>query len=146
MRVLSEHRPPFTNEWNSDSSDLTASANKWSASLNDLRDKTALSLNSLANAFLPPSSGAMAKRKEQSLVMSLSISWPLRVLVISAVRQQGMIAMRTQTPGCPVTGLYHPDDRREKLSARVFVSAALVSILAVPHCQCAGRCDDLGTF
>lgn len=54
--------------------------------------------------------------------------------------------MRTQTPGCPVTGLYHPDDKREKLSARVFVSAALVSILAVLHCQCAGCCDDLGTF
>lgn len=81
-------------------------------------------LSSLANAFLPASSGAMTKGKEQSLVMSLSISWPLRVLVISAVLQQGMTAMRMQTPGCPVTGPYHPDDEKEKWTARVFVSVA----------------------
>lgn len=72
----------------------------------------------------------MTKGEEQSLVMSFSFSWLLRVLVISAVLQQGMTAMWTQTPGCPVTALYHPDDRKEKLTAQVSVSVALVSVLA----------------
>lgn len=35
-----------------------------------------------------------------------------------------------QTPGCPVTALYLPDDRKEKLTAKVSAAEALVSVLA----------------
>lgn len=70
----------------------------------------------------------MTKAREQSLVMSLSFSWLLRVLVISAVLKQGMTAMWTQTLGCPVTALYHHDER--KLTAQVSLPVAPVSILA----------------
>lgn len=62
--------------------------------------------------------------------MSLSFPWPLKVLVISAVLQQGMTAMWVQTPGCPVTALYLPDDRKEKLTAKVSAAEDLVSVLA----------------
>lgn len=83
------------------------------------------SLISLANAPSSPSTlVAMTKGEEQSLVMSLSFSWLLRVLVISAVLQQGMTAMRTQTPGCPVSALYHPDDRKKELGSSFCISGS----------------------
>lgn len=71
----------------------------------------------------PPTSSctsvAMTKCRDKSLVMSLSFPWLVRVLAISAVLQKGMTAMWEQTPGCPVTALYLPDDRKEKLAAKV---------------------------
>lgn len=92
-----------------------------------LEEHSSPSSASLANALLLL--WQMVKSKVWSWA-SLSLSWLLTGLVISAVLQQGMTAMWTQTPGCPVTALYHPDDRKEKLVAQVAVSLALVSILA----------------
>lgn len=49
-----------------------------------------------------------------------------------------------QTPGCPVTALYHPDDRKAKFSAKVSTAEALVSILAYVTINTLGGCCDDG--
>jgi len=56
------------------------------------------------------------------------------VLLFSAVLQQGMTAMCAQTPGCPVTALHHPDDRKENLAAQV--SAIETSSLTCVTVKC----------
>ena len=56
------------------------------------------------------------------------------MLLFSAVLQQGMTAMCAQTPGCPVTALHHPDDRKENLAAQV--SAIETSSLTCVTVKC----------
>lgn len=47
--------------------------------------------------------------------------------------------MQTQTPGCPVTDPYHPDDEKEKLAARAFESVTPAFYFG----QCAVMTEDV---
>lgn len=106
----------FTNEWKSESNDPT----------------DASSLISLAKVFLSPQE-LWQRVWEQSLVMSLSFSWLLRVLVISSVLQRGMTAMRRQTPGRPAATPHHCDDRMEELAAPVSLPVVLLDSRFMSH-------------